>query len=886
MNEMKKKKLMKGLGLFLGLGVLLYFIVNLGFNYWLRSQLPKIIKENLPYQVQYEKISVELSSGTISLKNINIQNKQYNPTQLGIEGSVSALRIEDLGIWDAVKNKKINANRVYFENPNLKIRLPKPTENSSESNQGPLKFQNVNVKNGNIQLTKFDQSKMLSVDNLNLKITNFRLTEKGVKQKLPVVFDDYSISGDNFVFYPDEVYQLSTKKIISQDRQMVLKDFSLIPVENLDQVMQKYPKKSSVYYVSSQEMTFKDVEFNEDKLSFNKIQLNTPDVKIVDTGVITPKSEGQDFNLPVDLDQVEILNGHFLQTDVSGKTQLKVGNFNAKAFKIAVNNQPNQKKKVSYSYGDYHFKINDVEVAKFPNSEYKVKAMDFDNKNAYLFGVNVVSGSGHKKVQFSVPKISLLEYAYSPNEQVSKLKAKTLKIDGIQGSLFSGLFKGNGKKKSASPSHENLDVNIDQVVLGNSNLKILNESGGNLFDINQLKFNVKGFQLNNQTLKSTIPFHFKNFSGETHQFSYQPNRYSKLGFSTLKLDDKNLYVENFSFLPTTSRKAFLASLKQQEDLYTVKIPKLSIQNYVMNFSKKVPELNIDRLRVEQMFMNIYSYNGEHPPADHKPRTFFNEKLRNIKIPFVIKQTDIQNATLEYEETDDQAVAPGKIAFLNTNLSVANLNSGKMNPKQSVVKIEANTRFFQQGYTQVSWWFDVNNRQDNFGFKANISNLDAAKINSFIKPYLHISASGHIDQVDLNFSGNNAQLVGSYGMKAQNLKMEILSKDNSKKKVFQSMLANWVIPKQKNIPPKVPILVDRKEKRSFFNFLWKGIEQGLQRSLIDEKAPEKIEKVKKTIDDVSETTSEVTSKISKTTKKVVKEEKNIFRKIFKKKEDKK
>ena len=66
--------------------------------------------------------------------------------------------------------------------------LAKPKdEKTGNNNKQPILFKNIHVQSGDIDILKFNKDSLVTVKNLNLELTNFRMTEKDVKQKLPVV---------------------------------------------------------------------------------------------------------------------------------------------------------------------------------------------------------------------------------------------------------------------------------------------------------------------------------------------------------------------------------------------------------------------------------------------------------------------------------------------------------------------------------------------------------------------------------------------------------------------------------------------------------------------------------------------------------------------------
>ena len=100
----------------------------------------------------------------------------------------------------------------------------------------------------------------------------------------------------------------------------------------------------------------------------------------------------------------------------------------------------------------------------------------------------------------------------------------------------------------------------------------------------------------------------------------------------------------------------------------------------------------------------------------------------------------------------------------------------------MVTVNGKTSFFGTSPTTVLWTFDVANPHDAFSFKANINNLDASRINDFIRPYLHVSTSGMINSVDFDFKGNKYGIKGPFLMTNTNLKVELLDDKTRKRKI--------------------------------------------------------------------------------------------------------
>lgn len=869
MQKINYKKIAKPLGWILGGLAFVYILITLGFNYWLHHNLPRLIKEKLPYSVSYRHLDVDLFTGNIAIHNIAITNKKEYREQLGISGNIEQLEIKNFSIWEAIKNKVIHSDKVYFEKPNLNIRLPKDSPTKDGHQKLPLFFKNVRLHDGNINVIKHDLAPMLSVKELNLRLSNLQLTEKDIKQKLPIVFDDYSISGKYFTFTDNNLYQIKAAHISSEDRRISIQNFSVKPLLSVEKFQQSHPTSSAIYEIDIQNMDFKNIVLNPTKLTLSEISLNKPRVVIKEIPHLSQDSQkASSFSLPVELAMVNVIYGSIKKYSIDGKKSFSIANLNGELQKITANTA--SKNLLPFHYGQ--FKINADSIEWEGKASLKAKKLVMDDKNLLVNNLDYLSEGQH----IHIPKTELLNYKLA--EQEWNIYAQKLNIINAQGAFD---FSDANKKKQeiSSSKKQKFSVDLGQLNFVNNHLKLKLSKNKEALNIHNINLKINHLKTNSKQIQQRNPLQYQNFQGSVQNFKYQPNHFSELSFSLLKFDERNITLQNFAFLPTRTRKDFLKSLRVQEDLYTVKIPHIALHHYQWKHNGNNSQLVVDQLNIDRLFMNIFSYNGASPPPDKKARTFFNEKLRNIKLPFLIKETKITNASLEYEETDDQALAPGKLSFSQMNLDIHNLNSGKIYPKNSVVSIRANTLFFKTAPTHVTWNFDVNNLQDSFSFKAEINQLKAEAINSFTQPYLHVASQGNIERVILDFKGNKKQISGTFVMRANGLKVNILNKNNQQKRKFLSSLANLFIPKKdKNIPESVSVQFERTEKRSFFNLLWRGIEQGLEQSLLGDRLLRKIEKAKKTIEKINTIEKNIEQKVSPKENK-----KGFFKNLFNKRE---
>lgn len=167
--------------------------------------------------------------------------------------------------------------------------------------------------------------------------------------------------------------------------------------------------------------------------------------------------------------------------------------------------------------------------------------------------------------------------------------------------------------------------------------------------------------------------------------------------------------------------------------------------------------------------------------------------------------------------------------------------------------------------RVNWSFDTANTSDAFSISGNISDLPASSINPFVEPYLKIQTTGLIRDLVFNFRGNKAGLNGTLNMKHQDLKVAILRESGEKNKLL-SAVANFVIKSNSGNYPESVVVdnVQRDNTKSFFNLFWKGIEEGLKKTLIGNNVEKTEEKVKNTVQTTKETVNKAKTEIQNTT----------------------
>ncbi len=870
-----KNKYFRIFSIVAGILLLLLLIINFGLNFWLKNNLDHYIKKNSHYIVSYKTLAVDLGTGNIKATGITINNKNpQNHEIVRFQGTVDTLSIARLGIYDAIFNQSINTSNLVLSKPNLNIILPQKKTDKKAKKQNDITVDNIKINDGNIQVFKPTKQKLLSVSDFNLVVENLQLTEESTGEKLPFSYDYYEISGKNFFFRPDNVYAFTAKYITTKDGQMSLKDFAMNPLLSYANFTKYYPKKRNLFDFKSSEMEFKDMVLKDDKITLTKVRFENPDLKMFTTNV-KPLEKKKSFTYDVQLEDVLFNNAKINILNPNGAPLFAAGDLTMKINKFAMNEQT-AKGNIPFQYND--FTINGNEVFYSSNTQnVNVEALSINPKLANLQAVSVkstVSKSDKTLLDIDAKQVNLAikEWNFVEN----KLK---LNIDNVVINELNGKIKGStSPKKKVKPAFEGISfpLIVKNVSLKNSNL--IYDKGSQPLTFKDLNANIQNIELNANTIKGEIPFKIGNYSFTTRNFNYKTEFYN-LSSSLVKVNKNTIQISNFAMLPTVSRAQFIRMIPAEKDLYDIKVNQISV-NGSWDFFSNNKFLEASDVKLNGVNANIFR--SKIPADDLKEKPMYSKLLRSIKIPMFINNLAINNSLLVYEEDTKKSEGPGKLTFNNFSLKAKNINSGKMKGKPTQIPITINCLFMNASPMNVNWNLDTASANDAFSISGNVADLPASRINPFIEPYLKVRASGLIADLIFNFKGNYQGLNGSLKMKHKDLKIAIFRETGEKNKLLSAVANVFVRSNSDKYPESVPVeKVERDKTKSFFNLFWKGIEQGLKKTLIGKNALKKEENIKKTIE-TTKTKIENTKENIKKMKTDVKKEKQGLQKIFKKK----
>ncbi|WP_426476456.1 hypothetical protein ACP3T3_14025 [Chryseobacterium sp. CBSDS_008] len=876
------RKWVKRILISFGILAVILLAANFGLNMWLKTQLPNYIKKNTDYKVSYKTLDVDLGTGNILATAISVNSKDpQNTDVIGLQGTVDTLKISRFGLYDALFNKRISSSDLLLAKPNLNVILAKPADHKTGKKKSPFLFENIRINTGKIAIFRHTRQKFLSVQQLDLFVENLQMTEESVENKLPVVFDSYSIKGEKFFFRPDQTYAVTIGTINTADGQMSVENFRLTPLLSFAQFKRFYPKKTRLFEFNVPKMEFKDIILNKNKVSLANADIQNPAFTVYNTGVKEKKNEKKS-NFEVDLKNIKLNNGVVQINKPDGNKLLSAGNLNLNINQLIFNKETSEQV-IPIGYKDFTIAGRNIEYSNAQNVTIRSLALKPSNGEIW----DVILTPAYSATGKAVTALKTNHIAFNINKLEFVDKKMNIDLKDLLVENINGTFKAGEKTthKSAEPGIIN-SIIIRKTSLKNSNITY--DKGKQPLTFHDLNATVNNIELSPKPNQPGLSFKVKDYYITTRNLAYKTAFYN-MSLGLLKLNKNKVQINNFAMKPLVSRAQFIKMIPVERDLYDLKAGQITAEGDWDLFSHN-KMINASQVEIRSANANIFR--SKIPKDDPKIKALYSKMLRSIKIPLTINNLDLKNSILVYEEDTPESLGPGKLTFSNFNMNVKNLNSAKIKGKPTKVDIKINCSFMNLSPLSVNWNFDVADQKDNFTISGKTSNLPASGINPFIRPYLHVTATaGTIQEMLFNFKGNPAGLHGTFNLKHKDLKIAVLNKNNHEKKGFLTAVANVFIKSDSgSFPESVAVEnVERDPTKSFFNLFWKGIEQGLKKTLIGVNVENTEKKVKNAVSSVKEmkqSVKEIKQEIKNKTSKAEdekKEKKGFLNNIFKKKE---
>ncbi len=291
----------------------------------------------------------------------------------------------------------------------------------------------------------------------------------------------------------------------------------------------------------------------------------------------------------------------------------------------------------------------------------------------------------------------------------------------------------------------------------------------------------------------------------------------------LSAQDGHVEISDFEIKSFYPKIEFDQKIPYEKDRISLVVKNISLDSLNIDKRNDTLFLQNSEMTVSNALLNVYR--NKLVADDPREKPLYSNLLREAPILINFQKVFVENSEILYEEQAKAEDGPAMVRFAGVNAEINNLHN--LRELSSQPKITANADFMRGTPVTMEWTFPVFDLQDKFTISGSFGSLEGEALDPFLVPSLNARARGTLNSVYFNFYGNDDFLRGDFKMDYNKFKVELLSK-NEKKKGFLSSLANLLIDNKKEPDEESgnQVKVDRNKNRSFWNYVWKGLREGL------------------------------------------------------------
>lgn len=437
---------------------------------------------------------------------------------------------------------------------------------------------------------------------------------------------------------------------------------------------------------------------------------------------------------------------------------------------------------------------------------------------------NIVINSSKKEkdslyletAQLYINGISINDILNPQNIDLSNIEIKSPRIIIFKGE---DTTSGNNNTLKKLKSFKVKEINIQ-----NGEITYLNFKRDTTWHIEKVNLKYKDFRIDSNTIKNRLPYKYSEQIADLKNMQLKMNEYQKLFIKNLSLKNTKATIQNLQINPEYSKQEFQTKITKEKDWIKLNVKKLIIND--INLNEKEIVFGSKHIAIDSA--SLYIYRNKLLPDQTTYKPLYSKMLRELPFKINIDSVKIKNSSIVYEERIHAEGKPGRLEFTQFNSLIKNINN---KDNSGITELNIQTRFMNSATFHVNWSFEVANTADYFNIQGKLLSFDTSYANKFVTPNLNSKAEGVINSLDFDIKGNDIIAHGDIEMKYEGLKFEIINKDKSKVNKFLSSLANLFVKKNKKVPEIKQIQVERDQQKSFFNYFWLCIEEGVMATIL-------------------------------------------------------
>ncbi len=371
------------------------------------------------------------------------------------------------------------------------------------------------------------------------------------------------------------------------------------------------------------------------------------------------------------------------------------------------------------------------------------------------------------------------------------------------------------------------EIFIEELIFDSGIVEILDSNNEKeLLTVKSINLNLKNVATDPQVIKKYVPFTFSEYAITIQHVKAPLGKFEVLEMETMDLNNSSIHITDISLSTVLSKLELSKNITYQRDHLALNIPKITIENHNYIVSNDSLQVNFKALLLNAPVLEMYRDKSRLENFNRRP--LYAELFRELPFKVDIDSVLIKQGMVRYEENLPNDERAGILSFEDIDASISNFSNLNANKENLKIKLDAD--LMGAGNFNLDWEFNVQDTRNTFVISGGLFNFNTANLNDFLIPNLRTKTTGTIDQLYFTISGDEYSATGDIKMNYEDFKFQVLNKERNDVKKVLSFIGNWFVNDGSKADKEGyrygSIATERPSNKSFFNYLWINLQDGL------------------------------------------------------------
>lgn len=380
---------------------------------------------------------------------------------------------------------------------------------------------------------------------------------------------------------------------------------------------------------------------------------------------------------------------------------------------------------------------------------------------------------------------------------------------------------------AAEPINLLKPIFIEELVFESGMVEIWNADNEiELLSVQSINLSLKDVATDPEMIVAYVPFEFSDYAITIKELEAPLGEFEVLQMGTMELNNASIRTTDVSLATSLSKSELSKKLAFERDHINLSIPDILVKNHSYSIKHDTLQVFYQTLSVNAPKLEMYRDKAINDNYERRP--LYSEMLRELPFKISIDSISINKATVLYEEDAPNDTQAGILSFENLDAKCTNLSNLVSNKENVTIRLNAN--LMGTGTFNLDWEFNIQDPSEKFKISGGLSNFDTSSLNDFLVPNLRTKTIGTIDQLYFTITGDEHVASGNIKMSYEDFKFQVLNKKRNHVKKLVSFIGNLFVSDgsraDENGYRYGTISTERPKNKSFFNYLWVNLEDGL------------------------------------------------------------